>query len=250
VTDYDVIVKQFLFRDFTVLKVMFTAIVVGGVGVFVLHGQELANFHIKPATMLAVILGAVLFGIGMVIYGYCPGTGIAAIGAGKLDALVGFAGMIVGGALYAFSYDWIAAKILPVGDLGKVQVHRRRVAERQDQPRRLAFGRADRAEDVCGLRALIVRGDRPRAAQRPAPRDLVLLANPRFVLEPNLYRRALRESCSDLCKLGGKAPFLKASSASSFWAWWRGRASRLRRCRRHGSTPRRWAGGIFFPLSG
>lgn len=122
VTDYDVIVKQFLFRDFTVLKVMFTAIVVGGVGIFILHGQELANFHIKPATMLAVILGAALFGIGMVIYGYCPGTGVAAIGAGKVDALAGFAGMLVGGALYAFSYDWVAAKILPVGDLGKIRL--------------------------------------------------------------------------------------------------------------------------------
>ena len=56
VTDYNVIVKQFLFREFTVLKVMFTAIVVGGVGLFILHGQELTNWHIKPATMLAVRL--------------------------------------------------------------------------------------------------------------------------------------------------------------------------------------------------
>jgi uncharacterized membrane protein YedE/YeeE len=119
VADYNVIVKQFLFRDFTVLKVMFTAIVVGGVGIFILHGQGLANFHIKPAAMLAVVSGAALFGIGMVIYGYCPGTGVAAIAAGKLDALVGFLGMLAGAALYAFSYDWIAANILPVGDLGK-----------------------------------------------------------------------------------------------------------------------------------
>jgi hypothetical protein len=119
VTDYNVIVKQFLFRDFTVLKVMLTAIVVGGVGLFILNGQEMTNWHIKPATMLAVVLGAVLFGIGMVIYGYCPGTGVAAIGAGKLDALVGFFGMVFGAALYAFSYDWIAANILPVADLGK-----------------------------------------------------------------------------------------------------------------------------------
>ncbi|OYW74212.1 MAG: hypothetical protein B7Z37_18720 [Verrucomicrobia bacterium 12-59-8] len=119
VTAFNVIVKQFLFRDFTVLKVMFTAIVVGGVGLFILHGQELSNWHIKPAHMLAVILGALLFGIGMVIYGYCPGTGIAAIATGKLDALVGFLGMLAGAAAYALCYDWIAANILPVADLGK-----------------------------------------------------------------------------------------------------------------------------------
>lgn len=122
VTDYNVIVRQFLFRDFTVLKVMLTAIVVGGIGVWLLHGQDLANFHIKSAALLAVVIGALLFGIGMVVYGYCPGTGVAAIATGRLDALVGFVGMLVGGVLYALSYDWIAAKILPVADLGKMRL--------------------------------------------------------------------------------------------------------------------------------
>ena len=101
------------------------------------------------------------------------------------------------------------------------------IAERQHQPRALAVLRADRAEDIDRFSSLIFGCRWPRPATGPAPRDLVLLANPRFVLEPNLYRRALRESCSDLCKLGGKAPFLKASIASSFWAWWRGRAVSL-----------------------
>ncbi len=119
VTDYNVIVNQFRFRDFTVLKVMFTAIAVGGVGLFLVKGQGLVNLHIKPATMLAVVLGAALFGVGMVLYGYCPGTGVAAVATGRLDALAGFAGMLVGGALYAWSYPWIAAHVLPIADLGK-----------------------------------------------------------------------------------------------------------------------------------
>ena len=38
VTDYNVIVNQFRFRDHTVLKVMLTAILVGGIGVWLLHG--------------------------------------------------------------------------------------------------------------------------------------------------------------------------------------------------------------------
>lgn len=119
VADYDVIINQFRFRDFTVLKIMMTAIVVGGIGVAVLHWKGGANFHLKPATMLAVVLGAVLFGVGMVLYGYCPGTGVAAIATGRVDALAGFAGMLVGAAAYALCYPWIAAHILPVADLGK-----------------------------------------------------------------------------------------------------------------------------------
>ena len=117
-----VIVNQFRFRDFTVLKIMLTAIVVGGVGVLALNTGGLANAHIKATNLLGVVLGAGIFGVGMVTLGYCPGTAIAAAAAGSVHALVGLAGAIVGGVLYAFSFPWIAAKILPVGALGKVRL--------------------------------------------------------------------------------------------------------------------------------
>ena len=78
--------------------------------------------------------------------------------------------------------------------------------------------RADCAEDIGRFGPLVFGCRGPRPASGPTPRDLVLLADPRFVLEPDLYRRALRERSSDLCQLGGKAPFLKPSIASSFWA--------------------------------
>lgn len=122
VTDFDVIVRLFQFRDFTVLKVMMTAIAVGGVGIALLHGQDLAQFHIKPTNLLAVGLGAAIFGVGMVLLGYCPGTGLAAIATGRLDALAGLAGMMVGGIAYALSFDWVATNILPVGAYGKVRL--------------------------------------------------------------------------------------------------------------------------------
>lgn len=122
VANYNVIVNQFRFRDFTVLKIMFTAIIVGGLGVLVLHGAGHAQYHIKPANMLGVVLGAALFGVGMVLYGYCPGTGIAAIATGSLHALVGFAGMLLGGVLYALSFSWSEAHIQNVAALGKVRL--------------------------------------------------------------------------------------------------------------------------------
>jgi hypothetical protein len=54
------------------------------------------------------------------LYGYCPGTGVAAIATGSVHALVGGIGMLIGGALYAFSFDWVKANILSVWALGKV----------------------------------------------------------------------------------------------------------------------------------
>jgi hypothetical protein len=122
VADYNAIVRQFLYKDFTVLKVMLTAIVVGGIGVFLLVQMGYAKFHIKPADLLAITLGAGLFGIGMALYGFCPGTAVAAIGAGSVHALVGASGMIGGGILYALTFDWVSHAILPVWAMGKVQL--------------------------------------------------------------------------------------------------------------------------------
>jgi hypothetical protein len=122
VANYNVIVNQFRFRDFTVLKIMLTAILVGGVGVLALNSAGLANYHIKAANLLGIVLGAAVFGVGMVVYGYCPGTALAAAAGGSIHALVGVAGMLVGGTLYAFSFPWISAHILPVGALGKVRL--------------------------------------------------------------------------------------------------------------------------------
>lgn len=101
------------------LKVMFTAIIVGGVGVLLLRMGGHAEYHIKPANMLGVVLGAALFGIGMVLYGDCPGTGVAAIATGSLHAVVGFLGMLAGGVAYALSFTWLETHIQSVAKLGK-----------------------------------------------------------------------------------------------------------------------------------
>lgn len=120
VTSYDTIVNQLRLRDFTVLKIIMTALVVGGLGVLVLTDAGLAKWAVRETNLLAALLGGALFGVGMVLYGYCPGTGIAAIGAGSIHALVGAAGMIVGAIAYAFSFDWIKANVLSVWQLGRV----------------------------------------------------------------------------------------------------------------------------------
>ena len=94
----------------------------GGIGVFLLVQMGYAKFHVKPADLLAITLGAGLFGIGTVLYGYCPGTALAAIGAGSVHALIGAFGMILGGILYALRFDWVSQAILPVWAVGKVQL--------------------------------------------------------------------------------------------------------------------------------
>ena len=118
VTKYQVIVGQFLLRDFTVLKVMLTAIVVGGIGVYTLKSMGLVALHVKPAMMVAVPVGGLVFGVGMVLLGYCPGTGVAAAAEGHRDALWGVFGMMAGAAFFAEIYDALRTTLLKWYDLG------------------------------------------------------------------------------------------------------------------------------------
>ena len=92
------------------------------------------------------------------------------------------------------------------------------VAAGQDESRTDAARGTDGAEDVGRLRALIVRRSGPGAAFSPAPRDLVFLTDPRFVLPPKLYLDAGRQPGADRRQRGGET-FLKSSMASSFCAW-------------------------------
>jgi len=123
VTDYNVIVNFFRLTDLTVLKIMLTAIVVGGLGVFAMNGLGwIEGYHFKSANILGVILGSGIFGIGMALYGYCPGTAVAAIATGRIHAIVGFFGMIFGGIAYALTFPWVKEHILSVWQLGKVSL--------------------------------------------------------------------------------------------------------------------------------
>jgi uncharacterized membrane protein YedE/YeeE len=117
VTKYETIVNQFRLKDFTVLKIMLTAIVVGGVGVYFLHEQGLAKLSIKPALIVANVVGGAIFGVGMVLLGLCPGTAVAALGEGNRRALAAIFGMLAGAWLQAESYGFMAEAVRCV-DLG------------------------------------------------------------------------------------------------------------------------------------
>lgn len=121
VAKYRVIVGQFLLADWTVLKVMLTAIVVGAIGVYAMLDLGLiAHLHVKGATLAANALGGVIFGVGMVGLGYCPGTGVAAVFSGSRHGLWGLAGMVVGAGIFTASFPALSSGFLKIGDMGKV----------------------------------------------------------------------------------------------------------------------------------
>jgi len=120
-TEYDVILGQLLFRDFTVIKIMVTAMVTGMVGVHLLSSLGLAQLHPKPGSLGMTLAGGLIFGIGFAVLGYCPGTIAAGVGQGKMDAFTGgLSGIIIGAGLYAHAFPYLSRTVLPRGDFGSL----------------------------------------------------------------------------------------------------------------------------------
>ena len=118
---YDVILDQLRMRKHTVAKIMGTAVAVGAVGVHWLERHGHTQLQVKPLRVGGIVGGAALFGTGMAILGYCPGTTLAAIGEGRRDALAGALGMLAGAALFVRAAPALKP-ILEAGDMGKVTI--------------------------------------------------------------------------------------------------------------------------------
>ncbi len=110
---------QFYLRDMTVLKVMFSAIVTAMLGLTLLSRVGLLDLdavYVNPTRLAPQVVGGVVFGVGFVVGGYCPGTSIVAAVTGKLDALVFIAGVGLGALLFGGAYPLIEEFALSGGD--------------------------------------------------------------------------------------------------------------------------------------
>ena len=123
VTDYGVIEGQLLLVDFTVLKVMLSAVMVGMVVFQILKKYGYANSHAAHGTLGANVIGGLIFGAGFALLGYCPGTVAGAVGTGALDALIGgMVGMLAGAGFFAELYPALKNRMLGYGKFPAVTV--------------------------------------------------------------------------------------------------------------------------------
>ncbi len=94
---------QFYFTDLTVLKVMFTAIIVAMVLTFGAVGLGLLDFNlvwVNPTYLASGILGGLIMGVGFIIGGFCPTTSLASASTGKIDGMF----FVLGGFIGAFLF--------------------------------------------------------------------------------------------------------------------------------------------------
>ncbi len=124
-TKYDVIVGQLLLTDFTVLKIMLSAVLTGMLGIYAMKTLGWVELYPKSGSVGMNVIGGLIFGVGFAILGYCPGTIAGAVGNGYLDALVGgLAGIMIGTGLFAALYPRLRQGILTKGYFGDLTLPR------------------------------------------------------------------------------------------------------------------------------
>jgi len=98
---------QFSLRDWSVFKVMFTAIVVAATGLYVFEQLGWASvdaLFVPTSLVMASAIGGLLVGGGFAIGGYCPGTSVVGLFSGRIDALVFIGGLVLGTFVFAGLY--------------------------------------------------------------------------------------------------------------------------------------------------
>lgn len=110
-----------ILEDLAVVKTIALAIGIGVILLSIEISLGYANYHIKPFLLGGILLGGLLFGIGMAILGYCPGTLAISVGEGSMDALIGVVGGLLGGLVYTLILPSMQGILGP--DLGKISLH-------------------------------------------------------------------------------------------------------------------------------
>lgn len=115
------IVGQLTGNDSRVVKTMGSAVAVGALGHHILRQRGLTTAEPKPLHPVGLVGGAVLFGAGMALSGYCPGTAAAAAGSGRRGGVWAMAGMLAAAAAFVATYPRLK-KTLEAGSLGRVNL--------------------------------------------------------------------------------------------------------------------------------
>jgi rhodanese-related sulfurtransferase/uncharacterized membrane protein YedE/YeeE len=102
---------QFYGTDFTVVKVMFSAIVTAMLGVFWLAWfgvLDLSRLYVPETFVAPQIAGGAIFGIGFVASGLCPGTSCVAAATGRVDGALTAFGMFCGVVITGLAFPWLS----------------------------------------------------------------------------------------------------------------------------------------------
>lgn len=109
-------------RNMKAVKMMLTAVAVGSLIVYPASALGWVTIGGKTLYVLGLIVGGALFGAGFALAGYCPGTALAALGAGRKEVLSVVAGGLVGALAYAIAYPVLEPLLIRPMNYGRVSL--------------------------------------------------------------------------------------------------------------------------------
>jgi len=119
-TNPDKIIGALRLKDFYAIRTVAVFLLVAMLGTWILDLFGAANFVIKPAIILTVLIGGALLGTGLGLTGFSPATGLASAASGRVDALVTVIGMIFGAHVYILIYPSIVIPLEKIFNFGSV----------------------------------------------------------------------------------------------------------------------------------
>lgn len=115
------IVDSLRLKSCDAIQIVLFAVAVSSIAFFVEFMLGGASIDVKPFYVVGIVLGGLLFGIGVAILGYCPGTMVIALAEGRMDALLGCFGGLAAGLVYTLIYPSILPMIGP--NLGTITLY-------------------------------------------------------------------------------------------------------------------------------
>jgi uncharacterized membrane protein YedE/YeeE len=118
---FNVISGLALRENFAIPKAIALSIGIGMILLSIEIAFGMASYHVKPFILEGLVIGGLLFGAGMAVLGYCPGTLAISFGEGSVDALIGIIGGLFGGLFYTIILSFIKPVLGP--DLGAISLN-------------------------------------------------------------------------------------------------------------------------------
>ncbi|WP_101757694.1 DUF6691 family protein [Oceanicoccus sp. KOV_DT_Chl] len=108
--DPDKINGMLQLTDLSLMKTILLAISISSILLFAGLALELIpSAHLSVKKMYSgVLIGGALLGAGWAIAGYCPGTGLVALGSGRIDAIFFVLGGLVGAGIFILNFESLA----------------------------------------------------------------------------------------------------------------------------------------------
>jgi uncharacterized protein len=110
-------------RDWTIMKLILTAVGVGLLGVHLLDAFGAAHMKVKELYLPGIVVAGAIFGVGFALTGYCPGTALAAAAEGKPDAWMTIVGGLFGALAFACLVPQLESVLFSLGRFGAATIH-------------------------------------------------------------------------------------------------------------------------------